>query len=233
MKLNLIFLLFFNLIFGQSDFNKLDANGKKHGLWKGFFDESKRLRFEGTFDHGIENGIFKFYDDTRAADIIATRTFSERGTVAENVFYDQKKNIISQGKTINRKNEGQWRYFHKNSKDIRTTENYKNGKLHGNRKVFYIGNIIAEEVNYLDGKRNGLLKIYTIKGIVMEESNLKNNVYDGWAIFRLPNGEIATQGNYTNGERKGSWQIFKNGKLFKTEKYPKQRKFAKKKDLKM
>lgn len=232
MKIYILFLLFLNLTFAQTDFNKLDANGKKDGPWKGFFDESKRLRFEGTFNHGVETGIFKFYDDTKAAAVIATRTFSENGTVAENIFYDQNKNIVSQGKTINRKNEGEWRYYHKNSKDIQTIEIYKNGKLFGNRKVFYVGNVIAEEAHYVDGKRNGLLKIYTNKGIVMEESNFKNDLYHGWAIFRLPNGDNGSQGNYTNGERKGVWQIFKNGKLFKTEKYPIQRKFAKKKDSK-
>jgi len=230
MKFTILFFLSFNFLFAQTEFNKLDENGKKQGLWKGFFKDSQRLRFEGTFKNGLEVGTFNFYDDTKAAAIIATRTFSDNGSVAENIFYDQKKNIVSKGKTINRENEGEWRYYHKNSTDIQTIENYKNGQLSGVRKVYYLGNIIAEEAFYLEGKRNGLLKIYTIKGVVMEESNFKNDVYDGLAIFRLPTGEIHTQGNYKNGERNGLWQIYKNGVLVKTEKYPKQRKFLKKEE---
>jgi antitoxin component YwqK of YwqJK toxin-antitoxin module len=231
MKFTILFFFSFNFLFAQIEFNKLDENGKKHGLWKGFFKDSQRLRFEGIFKNGVEVGTFNFYDDTKAVAIIATRTFSDNGSEAENVFYDQKKNIVSKGKTINRKNEGEWRYYHKNSTEIQTLENYKNDKLNGFRKVYYLGNIIAEEAQYVDGKRNGLLKIYTIKGVVMEESNFKNDVYDGLAIFRLPTGEIHTQGNYKDGERNGLWQIYKNGVLVKTEKYPKQRKFAKKKEL--
>ncbi len=232
MKFNIILLFCFNIIFSQTEFNKLDSEGKKHGVWKGFFEQSKRLRFEGTFDHGTETGTFTFYDDTKSADIIATRTFSEKGTIANNTFFDQKKNIVSQGKTISKKNEGEWRYFHKNSKDVQTVEIYKNGKLNGSRKVFYVGNIIAEDANYIEGKRNGLLKIYTNKGVVMEETTFKNDVYDGPAIFRFPNGDVASKGNYTNGARKGVWQTYKNGKLLKSEKYPKQTKFAKNKVLK-
>jgi hypothetical protein len=44
----------------QVDFNKLDSQGKKHGFWKGFYEESKRSRYEGTFEHGNEIGKFQF-----------------------------------------------------------------------------------------------------------------------------------------------------------------------------
>ena len=29
---------------------------KKHGIWKGVYEESKRPRYEGTFEHGKEIG---------------------------------------------------------------------------------------------------------------------------------------------------------------------------------
>ena len=62
MKYILLGLLISLSVFSQ-DFNKLDENGKKNGLWKGIYEESKRPRYEGTFEHGKEIGMFKFFDD--------------------------------------------------------------------------------------------------------------------------------------------------------------------------
>ena len=43
------------------DVNKLDEAGKRHGVWKKFYPNSKQLRYEGEFNHGKEVGTFKFY----------------------------------------------------------------------------------------------------------------------------------------------------------------------------
>jgi antitoxin component YwqK of YwqJK toxin-antitoxin module len=47
----------------QEKINQVDENGKKNGLWRGYFQDSKRPKFEGNFEHGIEIGIFNFFDD--------------------------------------------------------------------------------------------------------------------------------------------------------------------------
>src|SRR2546428_4653593 len=112
----LLFLFITISAFAQDNFNKLDENGKKNGLWKGVFKESGRPRYQGTFEHGNEVGTFTYFDDTKAGSVIATRTFSENGTVAFDVFYDQNKNVVSEGKTVNRLKEGDWKYYHKASK---------------------------------------------------------------------------------------------------------------------
>lgn len=231
MKLLLIFLFVANG-FAQTDYNKFDTNNKKDGVWRGFYPDSKRLRYEGTFKNGVEEGTFNFFDDTKAQDIVATRTFSENGKVALNKFFDQKKNLVSEGKTVDRKNEGEWKYYHKNSKDVKMIEIYKNGLLNGKRTIFYLSNILADETTFVDGKKNGVQKIFTEKGIVIEESHFKNNEYDGSCVFRNPSGQTVSQGNFSNGIKKGKWQFFENGKLVKTEMLPKQKKFAKKNERK-
>jgi antitoxin component YwqK of YwqJK toxin-antitoxin module len=70
----LLGLVFLNAFFinAQTAVNKLDADGKKDGLWKGIYAESKRPRYEGTFSHGKETGVFKFFDDTKKGDVLAT-----------------------------------------------------------------------------------------------------------------------------------------------------------------
>ena len=231
MKLILIFFFVAN-VFAQTDYNKLDSNNKKDGVWQGFYPDSHRLRYQGTFKNGVEEGTFNFFDDTKAQDIVATRTFSENGKVAANKFFDQKKNLVSEGKTINRVNEGEWKYYHKNSKDLKMIEIYKNGLLNGKRSIFYLANILANETTFINGKKNGTQKIFTEKGIVIEESHFTNNEYDGSCVFRNPLGQIVSQGNFSNGIKKGKWQFFTNGKLTKTEILPKQKRFLKKNEQK-
>ena len=154
MKNFLILFLISAVSFAQ-EFNKLDANGKKDGLWKGTYELSKRPRFEGTFSHGKETGIFKFFDDTKKGDVVATRDFSTNDGSAYTIFYDQKKNKVSEGKVIGKNYEGEWKYYHKASKIIMITENYKNGKLEGIRTVFYPNSKIAEEMTYKNGLKDG------------------------------------------------------------------------------
>ncbi len=92
--------------------------GKKHGPWKGVFEESKRVRYEGTFNHGNESGIFTFYDDTKAHTVVATRDFTKGDGAAYTIFYNTRKNIVSEGIVVNRLPEGKWTYYHNNSKVV-------------------------------------------------------------------------------------------------------------------
>lgn len=212
------FLLLMNqFITAQIDFNQVDDKGKKHGLWKGNYQESTRPRYEGTFDHGKEVGVFTYFDDTKAKTVIATRTFSEKDNAAYNIFYNQKKFVVSEGNAVNKLNEGEWKYYHKDSKVIMTTEHFKNGKLNGMRKVFYPNSKIAEEVNYTNGLKNGNYKKYSETGIVLEDSNYKNDKYQGKAIYRDPQGNIAAEGNYTADKKSGIWKFYINGVLDNTE----------------
>lgn len=213
-----IFVLFFLnaiLVHSQISFNKLDEKGKKHGVWKGLYEESKRPRYEGTFDHGKEIGIFNFYDDTKIKSIIATREFYSKDNSAYTIFYDQNKNKVSEGKVVNKVFEGTWKYYHQGSKTIMTIENYRNGKLEGLRSVFFPNGSVAEQMNYKNNLKEGFYKKYTEKGIVLEESIFKNNEYDGLAIFKDSDGNVASKGKFVKGKKAGIWQFFEKGKLVK------------------
>ena len=197
------------------DFNKLDANGKKDGLWKGTYEISKRPRYEGTFSHGKETGLFKFFDDTKKGDVIATRDFSANDGSAYTIFYDQNKNKVSEGKVIGKNYEGEWKYYHKASKVIMITENYKNGKLEGLRTVFYPNSKIAEEMTYKNGLKEGIYKSFGQNGSPLELTTYKNNQYEGDAVFYDVDGAIASKGKFVNGKKAGMWQFFEKGKLVK------------------
>jgi antitoxin component YwqK of YwqJK toxin-antitoxin module len=221
-----LFTVFSLGIFAQE--NKLDANGKKDGPWKGYFEESKRVKYEGTFDHGKETGIFTFYDDTKVHSVVATRDFTKGNNSAYTIFFDPKKNKVSEGNIVNRQYEGEWKYYHEASSKIMTTENYKGGKLDGKRTVYYVSGKIAEEANYTAGTQNGPYKKYAENGTVLEEINYKKGQPDGIAIYRNPDNTIASKGPYVDGLKKGVWEFYEDGKLKKKEKYPLKAKFAKK-----
>lgn len=197
------------------DSNKVDAKGKKDGLWKGTYEVSKRPRYEGTFNHGKETGIFKFFDDTKKGDVIATRDFSANDGSAYTIFYDQKKNKVSEGKVIGKNYEGEWKYYHKASTAVMTIENYKNGKLEGLRTVYYPNTKIAEEMMYKNGVKDGIYKKTAVNGTLLEQSTYKNNEYNGDAVFYDSDGTIASKGKFLNGKKVGMWQFFTKGVLKK------------------
>jgi antitoxin component YwqK of YwqJK toxin-antitoxin module len=219
-KTGLLFLLFLN-VFGiqaQTDFNKLDDKGNKHGLWKGIYTDTKNPKYEGTFDHGKEVGTFTFFDNAKMKTVIATREFNSKDNSAYTIFYDQLKNKVSEGKVINKLYEGQWKYYHKAAKTVMTLEYYANGKLEGLRSVYYPSGKIAEETMYKNNLKNGLCKRYTETGFIIEETIYKNNEFDGLAIFRnADDGSIVSKGKFVNGKKAGIWQFFEKGELVKEE----------------
>jgi len=213
-----LFFLANATMFSQNIYNQLDQKGNKNGLWKGFYTDTKNQKYEGTFDHGKEVGIFTFYDNTKTKRVIATREFNPKDNSAYTIFYDQLKNKVSEGKVVNKLYEGEWKYFHKASQTIMTIENYSKGNLEGVRSVFYPTGKIAEEAIYKNNLKNGVYKRYTESGIIIEESNFKNNEFDGLAIFRdADDGTIVSKGKFVNGKKVGIWQFFSKGKLVKEE----------------
>lgn len=216
MKYLFLFLMSFQILLAQ-DSNKLDEKGLKHGLWKGIYEESKRPRYEGTFEHGKETGIFKFFDDTKAKTVIATRDFNLKDNSCYTVFYNQRKNKVSEGKLVNKQFEGEWKYYHEDVPIIMTSEFYVNGKLNGVRKVYYKNETptLAEETTYKNGIKEGLYKKYAENGVVLEESFYKKDVYDGQAIYRSADNIITAKGLFKNGKKVGVWEYTKAGKTTK------------------
>ena len=201
--------------FSQDKLNQMDEKGNRHGIWKGTHEKSNRPRYEGTFNHGKEVGIFKYFDDTKAGTIIATRDFSKNDNSCYAIFYDQKGNKVSEGKLVNKITEGTWKYYHFESTQLMTIEFYKNGKLEGNRKVFYKDGTVAEDTNYKAGIKEGTSKTFSETGKLIDEHIYKNGQYDGIASYYDGNGNKLYEGIYNNGNRVGTWKIFEKNKVVK------------------
>lgn len=209
----IVLLLFITSSFFAQENNKLDVNGKKHGVWKGVYELSKRPRYEGTFEHGKEIGTFRFFDDNDSGKVIATREFSSKDNSCYTIFYNQKGNKVSEGKLVNKLYEGEWKYYHEDSKMIMTSEFYIDGKLSGLRKVYYPNGKIAEETQYINGVKEGTYKKFAENGIALEEKNYKKGEYDGPAVFRSPENVVIAKGKFEKGFKVGIWELNVNGKI--------------------
>jgi antitoxin component YwqK of YwqJK toxin-antitoxin module len=223
---------FSTTLFSQSDFNKLDENGNKNGVWKGIYEESKRPRYEGAFEHGKEIGLFSYFDDTKSRTIIATREFNSKDNSAYTIFYDQNKNKVSEGKVINKLHEGAWTYYHKASEIIMTLENYKNGKLEGLKTINFPSGNVAEFTNYKNGIREGIYKKIAENGVILEESTYLNGELNGTSTFKAPDGLVVAKGMFKQGKKVGIWLFYENGKIVSKDNFDTPRKKFQKRETK-
>ena len=201
--------------------NKLDANGKRHGAWQKKYKGSSQIRYEGTFDHGKEIGIFKFYCKNCKKTPIAVKEFDIGSDLADVKYFTPKGNLVSQGKMSGRKRVGEWLYFHENSSKVMTSEFYKNGKLHGQKTTFYLNDTITEKMNYLGGLKEGSKKYYSPEGVLLKTFQYENDILSGAAAYYDSNGAVSIQGDYKDGKKNGLWKYYKQGKVVREETYPK------------
>ena len=197
--------------------NQFDAKGQRHGEWKGVYKTTQRIRYRGTFEHGKEIGVFKFYNNDEQSSLLATRDFSAKDGSSFTIIFDNKGNKLSEGKEVNRLREGEWKFYHAGKNTVMSVEQYNKGKLTGVRKVFFPNGAIAEEAEYKNGLKNGTYKKYTEEGIVLEESVYKDDKLHGLTVNRNSQGEIVSKGNFKNDLKTGVWKFFTKGKLTKEE----------------
>lgn len=204
-------------LFAQSEVNQYDDNGKRHGVWKGTYQNSGNPRYQGTFEHGKEKGIFKFFNNDKKSAVIATRDFTKGDGVSYTIFYDVDGKKLSEGKEVDRLREGEWKFYHPGKDAIMSVEYYSKGKLTGVRKVFFPEGAIAEEAQYQNGVKHGTYKKYTEEGIVLQELVYKEGKMHGAATYRNSKGEIVSKGNYTDNVKSGIWMYYEKGKVVKKE----------------
>ena len=172
--------------------------GKKTDFGKVLMQNLNALGTKALLITEKKREIFKFFDDTKKGDVIATRDFSANDGSSYTIFYDQNKNKVSEGKEIGKAREGEWKYYHKASKVLMTVENYKNGKLDGPRTIYYPNAQIAEEMTYKNGLKDGPYKKIGQDGTLLEESYFKNDEYNGETLFYDSDKSIASKGKFVN-----------------------------------
>ncbi len=86
-----------NLMFAQKDLNQMDADGKRHGVWKKYYNND-RVRYVGKFDHGKEVGVFKFYSASNSDFPVIVKEYNNDNDLANVSFYTPSGALESKGK---------------------------------------------------------------------------------------------------------------------------------------
>lgn len=200
-------------VFSQDAVNQFDEKGQRHGFWKKNFDKTKQPRYEGTFEHGKEIGVFKFYTLDKGKSILsATREFNTAHDTIAVKFFSSKGKVISEGKMIGKNFIGKWVYFHNKTNGVMTIEYYNNdGLLHGEKVVYYEDGKLAEQSNYTNGKLDGISKWFSKYGGVIKEFTYKNDELHGISKYYNADGQLIAEGIYRNDQKHGIWKYYENG----------------------
>ncbi len=125
-------------------------------------------------------------------------------------YYDTGELKI-EGKFIEGKKKGLWKYFYKNG-IIAKTINYKDNKVKEWKKFYDDGNI-KEEGNSLNDKKIGLWKNYYHNGIISRTINYKDNNKQIWKE-NYSSGKLRWKAECIDGIRNGLYKgYFESGEL--------------------
>lgn len=210
----IVFLAISSMSWSQT-FNQFDSQGKRDGQWKKNFEGTNVVRYEGTFSHGKEVGVFKFYKNIKGKAVLtATREFNKNDDTAKVTFLASTGSVISEGVMQSKTYIGPWKYYHNNSKQLMTMETYDiKGLLQGERLVYYPNGQIAEKTLYKDNKLDDKALWYSEEGVVIKIYNYNMGILHGEAKFYDKAGTIVAEGIYRDDKKHGIWKYYEEGKL--------------------
>ena len=203
------------------DVNAFDSDGKRHGIWKKYFPNSKQLRYQGEFNHGKEVGTFKFYCEDCGEQPVLVKEFTADSDLATLNYYTPGGRLESTGQMQGKMKTGSWTYFHKDGKTPMVVESYKNDQLEGVKTTYYPNGSKTEEVNYSQGKREGESRYYSPAGTEIKFFTFKNDMLNGPVRYYDAKGNLLVEGNYKDDAKHGLWKYFEGGKVVKEERFPK------------
>ena len=209
-NLLIIFLVSFSAtVFSQEKVNQLDAQGKRTGIWKKYYN-NKRIRYEGTFEAGKEVGTFKFYSEVSSNYPVIIKEFSSNSNIAKVSFYTVKGILLSKGEMNGKNRVGMWLYFHDDGKTLMSEENYENGVLNGSSTTYYKSGKVTETKFYKEGKLHGNLKRFSSDGILLDDVFYEEGKLNGPAKYYNSKGKLILSGDYKDDLKVGEWVNFKD-----------------------
>jgi len=209
-------LLSFNVSFAQSNINKTDQEGNRHGVWRKYFS-NKRIRYQGEFNHGKEIGTFKFFSAASSDHPIVIKKYTS-GAIADVTFYSITGVLESAGKMNGKKRIGNWKFYHEDGKTVMSEESYSAGKLDGEYKTYYKSGKPTEVAYYRNGLLDSIYKKYSIKGYLYQHFTYKGGKLNGKAVYyNRKTGSLTTKGLFRNDIRVGTWENYIDGELISTE----------------
>jgi antitoxin component YwqK of YwqJK toxin-antitoxin module len=205
----LFLMLIFTAAFSQetNNINKTDAQGRKQGHWIKK-DDTGIVLYDGFFRDNHPVGEFKrFYADKT---LLSLLVYSADGKTADATLYYPNKFIASQGRYVDQKKEGKWKFFSSTLQGYLINEElYKGNRKNGLSVKFYPDSTIAEKINYLNDSREGEWTQYNENGKILLRGAYARNYLNGKFETWYDNGKLYMSGFYKDSRKDGKWTIFK------------------------
>lgn len=201
---------------GQQDtLNKLDKNGKKHGYWVRY--ENDTLTYEGRFDHGTPTGLFVYYYPDKQ--VKSTVEYANKGLEARTVMYHASGAIMAVGKYVEQKKDSVWKYYSE-LEILVSEEKYNHGKAHGEWLNYDGTGQVIEKIHYADGIKQGEWIQYFDGGKVKLKGTYKDDFLDGSFLLYYSNGMFCVAGKYEKSIPAGTWVFYNfKGEVERKETY--------------
>jgi len=198
-------------VFSQS-VNSYDINNKKDGYWEVKY-KNGNYKYQGNFNNGVPVGKLKRFYDTGI--LKADMYFSDNGTKAKCILYDNKGVRSAEGKYVNSQKDSIWLIYNA-KKSIKAMESYKKDKLDGESQYFFDNGNKSFIINYTEGEKNGLYERFFENGNHFTQVNYKNGKLHGFYYSFYSNGKLEVSGSFNENIRYGKWTYLNlNGSLKK------------------
>lgn len=201
---------------GEADTNRLDAKGRKQGLWIRQ-DSTRRLFYQGYFKDDLPQGAFIYTDHEGVK--VAEAFYFRGGYASYNRFYYPDGKLLSEGYYLDRQKDSLWTYYREDGRRIRSVT-YKNGLQDGLACLYDGQGRVMEETRWFRGLRQGAWWKREAQGYQSGFYHL-NKSQGAYHAFYPDSGRYIV-GNYDDGAKDGLWSFYlpaPSGRLYKEEVY--------------
>ncbi len=204
-------------VFKGDTINRVDAKGKKQGLWRKYYSNDQ-LFSEGHYKDGKHVGVFNtFHKNGQRQSVLTFRGLTD---ISFATLYNDSAQLIAKGKYIDNLKDSTWTYYNGSSGKISSEEYYKKGVREGTWKIYYPNGNVAESEVYKAGKKNGPYKKFFDNGTLRFDGKMVNDQLEGKVTLYFSNGKVWQQGVYKAGDKHGIWITYKdNGEIEKQEEF--------------
>lgn len=217
--------------------NRYDAQGRKHGYWKDYYDNFK-LKREQYYKHGLRDGYYKEYDSKGNLKVIK-KYVNDVEQIVENETqplqmqheYYPNGRIKREASFRGGKREGTWREFDENGNVI-SSQIYQNGRLvqsgvmdtDGTRRgewvELYPDSTLRAKGLFINGKRSGEWKYYYPGEILEQIGEYRNGLLDGTWTWYYPSGKVQREEDFVAGVPEGRYiEYDESGKIIASGSY--------------
>ena len=215
MKITFLFVTLFLTTLSFTQLNKLDAKGKKQGSWEKKYPNSGVVEYKGEFKNDLPVG--KFIYNYPSNKLKATISNDAKSINSFALMYHESGSLMAKGKYFKQQKDSIWTYFNPNG-ILRMRECYKNGKLDGERIIYYSSEYFSDKkdrIASIEKFQNDLKEGESVEyfddttRVLKSTGNFHLGKKEGTFYSYFPNGKISSKENYKNDLRE-SWQYAYN-----------------------